>query len=209
MQRFVTFTGLAVPLERANVDTDQILPKQFLTRLERTGWGAYAFHNWRYLTDGSPDPDFVLNQPRYQGASILLAGDNFGCGSSREHAPWALADYGFRVILAPSFAVIFKNNCFQNGILAIELEPQMLGEWVRRVKATPGYRLTVDLKNQTLTGGDGFACLFSIDPFRKRSLLEGLDDVGLTLRNEAAIAAYEKAHARPWQAAVAGRTPKG
>ncbi len=209
MQKFHTFTGLAAPLERANVDTDQILPKQFLTGLERSGWGRYAFYNWRFLTDGSPDPGFVLNQPRYQGASILLAGENFGCGSSREHAPWALADFGFRVIIAPSYAVIFKNNCFQNGMLPIELETQMLEEWFRRVKETTGYRITVDLKNQTLTGGDGFACLFSVDPFRKRCLLEGLDDVGLTLQQEPAIAAYEQSHREPWRAAVAGSPRKG
>lgn len=206
MQKFTTFTGLAAPLDRANVDTDQILPKQFLTRVQRSGWGQFAFYNWRHLADGSPDPGFVLNQPRYRGASILLARENFGCGSSREHAPWALLDFGFRVIVAPSFAVIFKNNCFQNGVLPIELETQMLDEWFRRVQAKEGYVIQVNLKDQVLTGLDGFACQFGIDPFRKRSLLEGLDDIGLTLRDEAAIQAHEQAHRQPWQAAVAGVT---
>lgn len=206
MQKFTTFTGLAAPLDRANVDTDQILPKQFLTRVERSGWGRFAFYNWRHRPDGSPDPGFVLNQARFQGASILLARENFGCGSSREHAPWALLDFGFRVVIAPSFAVIFKNNCFQNGVLPIELEPQMQDEWFRRVLGQEGYRIQVNLKDQVLTGGDGFACQFGVDPFRKRCLLEGLDDIGLTLENEAAIQAYENAHRQPWQAAVAGAT---
>jgi 3-isopropylmalate/(R)-2-methylmalate dehydratase small subunit len=209
MQKFNSFRGLAVPLDRANVDTDQILPKQFLTRVERSGWGQYAFHNWRHRPDGAPDPGFVLNLPRYQGASILLARENFGCGSSREHAPWALLDFGLRVIIAPSYAVIFRNNCFQNGMLPIELEAQMLDEWFRRVEAQAGYGITIDLKGQTLTGDDGFACTFVVDPFRKRCLLEGLDDIGLTLEHQAAIQAYENSHDRPWQAAVAGATLKG
>lgn len=209
MQKFNTFRGLAVPLDRANVDTDQILPKQFLTRVERSGWGQFAFYNWRYQPDGAPEPSFVLNQPRYHGVSVLLARENFGCGSSREHAPWALADFGLRVIIAPSYAVIFRNNCFQNGMLPIELENQMLDEWFRRVEAQPGYGITVNLKDQTLTGDDGFACTFGVDPFRKHCLLEGLDDIGLTLEHQAAIEAYEQSHDRPWQAAVAGASRKG
>ncbi|MBI4797154.1 MAG: 3-isopropylmalate dehydratase small subunit [Desulfarculus sp.] len=206
MQKFTTFTGLAAPLDRANVDTDQILPKQFLTRVERSGWGQFAFYNWRHRPDGSPDPGFVLNQARYRGASILLARENFGCGSSREHAPWALLDFGFRVVIAPSFAVIFRNNCFQNGLLPIELEPQMQDEWFRRVQAKEGYVIQVNLRDQVLTGIDGFACQFGIDPFRKRCLLEGLDDIGLTLQDEAAIQTHEQTHRQPWQAAVAGVT---
>lgn len=206
MQKFVTFSGLAVPLDRANVDTDQILPKQFLTRVERSGWGQFAFYNWRHQPGGALDPAFVLNQPRYQGASILLTRENFGCGSSREHAPWALLDYGLRVVIAPSYAVIFKNNCFQNGLLPIELEAQMLDEWFRRAFSQEGYLIQVNLKDQVLTGSDGFACQFGVDPFRKRCLLEGLDDIGLTLEQEPAIKAFEDAHRQPWQAAVAGQT---
>ncbi len=204
MQKFVTFSGLAAVLDVANVDTDQIIPKQFLKLVSRDGFGQYAFYNWRFRADGSLDPGFVLNQERYRGAEVLLSRENFGCGSSREHAPWALLDYGFRVIVAPSFADIFKNNSAKNGILLIELEGQLLDEWFKRIQAQPGYRINVDLAGQVLTGSDGFACVFGVDPFKKRCLLEGLDDIGLTLRHEPAIAAYEQTHNQPWQAAVAG-----
>ncbi len=204
MQKFVKFSGLAAVLDVANVDTDQIIPKQFLKLVSREGFGQYAFYNWRFKADGSLDRDFVLNQPRYQGAEVLVSRENFGCGSSREHAPWALLDFGFRVVIAPSFADIFKNNSAKNGILLIELESQMVDEWIKRVAGGEGYRITVDLAGQVLTGSDGFACVFGIDPFKKRCLLEGLDDIGLTLQHEAAIAAYEQTHNQPWQAAVAG-----
>ncbi|MFZ5584835.1 MAG: 3-isopropylmalate dehydratase small subunit [Thermodesulfobacteriota bacterium] len=204
MQKFTTFTGLVAPLDLANVDTDAIIPKQFLKLVQRQGFGQYAFFNWRFNQDGSLVEDFVLNQPWYQGASILLARENFGCGSSREHAPWALMDYGFKVIIAPSFADIFKSNASKNGILLIELERQMMDEWLRRAQATPGYRITVDLAGQVLTGSDGFACVFAVDPFKKKCLLEGLDDIGLTLQHEDQIKAYEQSHQKPWQAAVAG-----
>lgn len=203
MKPFDTLTARVAPLDQPNVDTDQIVPKQFLKRVERTGFGQFLFYDWRFLPDGSPNPDFVLNQPRYQGAQILLTRENFGCGSSREHAPWALLDYGFRVIIAPSFADIFKNNCFKNGILPVELPAEVIDELFRRVNAQEGYELTVDLERQTIEGSDGFQCRFEIDPFRKRCLLEGLDDIGLTLQHEDKIAAYEAAHREPWQAAVA------
>ncbi|MDW8104374.1 MAG: 3-isopropylmalate dehydratase small subunit [Armatimonadota bacterium] len=205
MKPFEKLTALVAPLDQPNVDTDQIVPKQFLKRVERTGFGQFLFYDWRFLPDGSPNPDFVLNQPRYQGAQILLTRENFGCGSSREHAPWALLDYGFRVIIAPSFADIFKNNCFKNGILPVELPTEVVDNLFRRVTAQEGYQLTVDLEGQTLTGSDGFSCRFEIDPFRKRCLLEGLDDIGLTLQHEEKIAAYEATHREPWQAVVAGR----
>jgi len=208
MQKFHTFTGLVAPLDLSNVDTDQIIPKQFLKRVERDGFGRFAFFHWRFKTDDTPEPSFILNRPEYQKATILLARENFGCGSSREHAPWALLDFGFKVIVAPSFADIFKNNAFNNGMLLIELEPQMMDQWFQRALKGDGYRITVDLKAQTLTGSDGFACLFAVDPFRKKCLLEGLDEIGLTLQEEAAIKKYEEAHKQPWQAAVAGLTPR-
>lgn len=204
MEKFTVFTGLAAPLDRAHVDTDQLIPKQFLKRVEREGFGQYLFHNWRFRPDGAPEPGFVLNQPRYQGASVLLAGDNFGSGSSREHAPWALLDYGFRAVIAPSFADIFKNNSFKTGLLLIELDGQMLGEWFKRVEANEGYRITVDLGRQELLGSDGFACVFAIDPFHKRRLLLGLDDIGLTLEQHQAIQAYERTHNEPWRAGRPG-----
>lgn len=209
MEKFHTFTGLVVPLDQANVDTDQIIPKQFLKAVDREGFGKNLFYHWRYRGDGQPNPDFALNQARYRGASILLARENFGCGSSREHAPWAITDYGFRVVIAPSFADIFKGNAFKNGLLLIELPGQMMDEWFRRAQAVEGYRIQVDLAAQTLRGSDGFACNFGIDPFRKKCLLEGLDDIGLTLEKEAAIRAYEESHRQPWQAAVAGHQPRG
>ena len=208
MQKLNVFTGLAAPLDRAHVDTDQLMPKQFLKRVQRAGFGQFLFHNWRFGPGGAPDPGFVLNQPRYQGAAVLLARENFGCGSSREHAPWALMDYGFRAVIASSFADIFKNNSFKVGLLLIELEGQMMEEWFRRAEATEGYRIKVDLARQELVGSDGFACVFKIDPFHKRRLLEGLDDIDMTLEQEKAIKAYEATHREPWQAAVSGLTSR-
>jgi 3-isopropylmalate/(R)-2-methylmalate dehydratase small subunit len=199
MQAFTTHVGIVAPLDRANVDTDQIIPKQFLKRIERTGFGQFLFFDWRFLADGAPNPEFELNQPRLAGASILLARRNFGCGSSREHAPWALADYGFRVVIAPSFADIFFNNCFQNGMLPIRLSEQDVEELFRRADAAgrdgPPYRLHVDLAAGTVADDGGFLRSFTVDPFRRRCLLEGLDDIGLTLKHVEEIAAWEAAHA--------------
>ncbi len=194
MQSFRVHTGIAVPLDRDNVDTDQIIPKQFLKSIERTGFGKNLFFDWRYLSDGTPDPAFVLNQPQYAGASILVAGKNFGCGSSREHAPWALADYGFRAIVAPSFADIFRNNCLKNGLLAVTLPEEALEHFSQRAAEVKGYQVTVDLERRLVLDGQEFTVSFSIDEFARRCLLEGLDDIGLTLQHEAAIAAYEARH---------------
>ncbi|HBY95990.1 MAG: 3-isopropylmalate dehydratase small subunit [Ardenticatenaceae bacterium] len=190
MQPFNTHTGRVAVLDRVNVDTDQIIPKQFLKRVERTGFGQFLFYDWRYLLDGTPNPDFELNAPEAQGATILIAGANFGCGSSREHAPWAILDYGFRVVVAPSFADIFYNNCFQNGILLITLPQQMVEDLMRRA-APGGYELTADLEAQTLVGSDGFRTEFSMDSFRRHALLHGLDDIELTLHLDDKIATYE------------------
>lgn len=199
MQAFTTHVGNVAPLDRANVDTDQIIPKQFLKRIERTGFGQFLFFDWRFLADGTPNPEFELNRPRLSGASILLARRNFGCGSSREHAPWALADYGFRVVIAPSFADIFFNNCFQNGMLPIRLSEEDVEELFRRANAAgpdgPPYRLHVDLAAGTVADDSGFQRSFTVDPFRRRCLLEGLDDIGLTLKHVDEIAAWEAAHA--------------
>src|ERR1044071_2618142 len=192
MNRFHKHTGIVAPLDRANVDTDQIIPKQFLKRIERTGFGEFLFYDWRYLPDGQLNPSFVLNQPRYKGAAILVAGKNFGCGSSREHAPWALGEYGFRVIIAPSFADIFANNCFKNGMLPIVLTPEQVQEIMRRTKQREGYELSVDLERQTIEDSEGLAILFTVGEFQRYCLLEGLDDIGLTLRHEDAIQAYER-----------------
>ncbi|MEW6542740.1 MAG: 3-isopropylmalate dehydratase small subunit [Nitrospirota bacterium] len=200
MEPFTTLTGLVAPLDRVNVDTDQIIPKQFLKTIKRTGLKEGLFLDWRTKQDGSPDPDFFINQPRYRGATILLARDNFGCGSSREHAPWALLDYGIRCLIAPSFADIFYNNCFQNGILPVVLKAEEVQALFHAVAAREGYRLTVDLAAQTVTTPDGTVYRFDVDPFRKDCLLKGLDSIGLTLQHEAAITAYErrrKAEA-PW-----------
>jgi 3-isopropylmalate/(R)-2-methylmalate dehydratase small subunit len=200
MQPFTTLTGLVAPLDRVNVDTDQIIPKQYLKTIKRTGLKEGLFFDWRRKADGSSDPAFFLNQPRYQGATILLTRDNFGCGSSREHAPWALLDQGFRCIIAPSFADIFYNNCFLNGILPVVLKPDEVQALLRVVAASEGYQLTVDLAKQTITTPDGITYRFDVDAFRKDCLLRGLDSVGLSLQHEAAIAAYEqrrKAEA-PW-----------
>ncbi len=194
MKSFNKHTGLVLPLERANVDTDQIIPKQFLKRVERTGFGEFLFYDWRYLQDGQLNPSFVLNEPRYQGASILVADKNFGCGSSREHAPWALGEYGFRVIIAPTFADIFANNCFKNGMLPITLTPEQVQEIMRRAQQQEGYELTVDLERQTVEDSQGLSILFVVSEFQRYCLLEGLDDIGLTLRHEDAISAYELSH---------------
>jgi 3-isopropylmalate/(R)-2-methylmalate dehydratase small subunit len=203
MEKFVTFKGLALPLDMAHVDTDQIVPKQFLKRVQREGFGEFLFHGHRFDTDGELIEDFILHHPRYAGAEVLLTRENFGSGSSREHAPWALMDYGFRAVIAPSFADIFKGNCAKIGLLTIELDNRLMDEWFKRVEQQEGYTIEVDLKEQALTGSDGFACFFTIDPFKKHCLINGLDEIGLTLENETEIAAYEQAHAAPWQAGVA------
>ena len=194
MQAFTKHRGLVAPLNRANVDTDQIIPKQFLKRVERTGFGEFLFYDWRYLPDGQPNPAFVLNEPRYQGASILVADKNFGCGSSREHAPWALGEFGFRAVIAPSFADIFANNCFKNGMLPITLTAEQVQEIMRRAQQQEGYELTVDLERQTIEDSLGLSILFVVGEFQRYCLLEGLDDIGLTLRHEDAIKAYELSH---------------
>jgi 3-isopropylmalate/(R)-2-methylmalate dehydratase small subunit len=181
-------------MDRSNVDTDQIIPKQFLKRIERTGFGQFLFFDWRYLDDGTDNPEFELNRPEYRGASVLMARRNFGCGSSREHAPWALEDYGFRVLIAPSFADIFYNNCFKNGILPIKLDEATVDDLFARAAAHQGYTLAVSLENSTITDAYGLSLKFEIDAFRRHCLLNGLDDIGLTLQHEPKIAAYERAH---------------
>jgi 3-isopropylmalate/(R)-2-methylmalate dehydratase small subunit len=200
MQPFTQITGLVAPLDRVNVDTDQIIPKQFLKTIKRTGLREGLFFDWRKRKDGSPDPEFFLNQPRYQGATILLTRDNFGCGSSREHAPWALLDQGFRCVIAPSFADIFYNNCFQNGILPIVLMAAEVLSIMKEVVGTEGYRLTVDLGTQSVTTPGGTTYRFDVVPFRKECLYRGLDSIGLTLQHEAAITAYEQRRKQdaPW-----------
>jgi len=192
MNPFRSHTGLVVPLDRPNVDTDQIIPKQFLKRVERTGFGEFLFYDWRVLPGGQPDPSFPLNESRYQGASILIAGKNFGCGSSREHAPWSLADYGFRAIIAPSFADIFANNCLKNGLLPLTLDDAEVSELMRRANQIEDYRVTVDLEGKTVSDAHGFAATFEIDDFQRYCLLEGLDDIGLTLKHESEITRYEQ-----------------
>jgi 3-isopropylmalate/(R)-2-methylmalate dehydratase small subunit len=194
MRPFTLHAGLVVPMDRSNVDTDQIIPKQFLKRIERTGFGQFLFFDWRYLDDGSPNAKFELNLPQHAGASILLARRNFGCGSSREHAPWALEDYGFRAILAPSFADIFYNNCFKNGMLPIRLDEARINDLFARAAAHPGYRLTIDLEKQTISDEYGLSLPFEVDAFRRHCLLNGLDDIGLTLQHADRIAAFEAAH---------------
>ncbi len=190
MEPFVKIKGLVATLDRVNVDTDQIIPKQFLKRIERTGYGQFLFYDWRLNEDGSPNPDFELNAPQFKGASILLTRDNFGCGSSREHAPWALLDYGFHSILAPSFADIFYNNCFKNGMLPVQLPQDQISELFEWVGANPGVQLTVDLESQTLSG-DSLEYPFEVDPFRRECLLKGLNDIDLTLQYEEQIREYE------------------
>lgn len=191
MEPFVVHKGIAAPLDRVNVDTDAIVPKQFLKRIERTGFGQFLFYEWRFTPDGEPNPSFVLNQPRYQGATILLARNNFGCGSSREHAPWALLDYGFRAIIAPSFADIFYNNCFKNGILPIKLAEEQVDELFKRTAQHENYQLTIDLQQQRITDDHGLSYPFEVDEYRRYCLLNGLDDIGITLQYEDKIAAYE------------------
>ena len=192
MKPFRIHQGTVAPLDRANVDTDQIIPKQFLKRIERTGFGQFLFYDWRFLQTGEPDSSFVLNEPRYLGTSILVAGKNFGCGSSREHAPWALGDYGFRAIIAPSFADIFANNCMKNGLLPVTLADDEVKAITERAQSIENYKLTIDLERRTVTDGRDFSASFSIDDFQRHCLLEGLDDIGLTLLYEADIAAYEE-----------------
>ena len=192
MEPFISVTGTVAPLDRVNADTDQIIPKQFLKRIERTGFGKFLFFDWRYLEDGeTPNPDFELNRPEYRDAPILVAGKNFGCGSSREHAPWALHDYGFRALVAPTFADIFYNNCFKNGILPVTLPEDTVNQLLARASQNPGYALTVDLESQTVSDAQGFSVHFTVDPFRRELLLKGLDDIGLTLEHEADITDYE------------------
>lgn len=209
MDKLNKFDGLVAALDRANVDTDQIIPKQYLKSIHRSGFGPNLFDDWRYLDPGEPgmdhgkrrvNPDFVLNQPRYKGAQILLARDNFGCGSSREHAPWALLDYGFRMVIAPSYADIFFNNCFNNGILPVVLPAATIDRLFAEVAATPGYRLKLDLAAQTLIAPGGQAITFEVDAFRKHRLINGLDDIGLTLQHVNEIKAYETRRRReaPW-----------
>jgi len=209
MEKFTTLNGLVAPLDRANVDTDAIIPKQFLKSIKRSGFGPNLFDEWRYLDHGepgmdnskrAPNPNFVLNQERYRGAQILLARDNFGCGSSREHAPWALLDFGFRTLIAPSFADIFFNNCFKNGMLAIVLDAGIVDRLFQETEATNGYRLRVDLNAQTVTTPGGETFRFEVDPTRKNNLLNGLDEIGLTLQHADEIRAFEeKLHrAQPW-----------
>lgn len=195
MKSFTTHTGRVVAMDRANVDTDQIIPKQFLKRIERTGFGQFLFFDWRQLPDGWADPEFELNRPENQGATILLARRNFGCGSSREHAPWALEDYGFRALVAPSFADIFYNNCFKNGLLPVRLSEEQVEELFQRAAKHDGYALTIDLHSRTLRDEHGLEYRFEVDDFRRHSLLNGLDDIGLTLAHKDKIAAYEAAHA--------------
>jgi len=194
MRAFTRHTGTPVPLPRVNVDTDQIIPKQFLKRIERTGFGQYLFNDWRFRPDGTPDPDFELNAPRYTGADILLAGRNFGCGSSREHAVWALDDYGFRAVIAESFADIFYNNCLGNGLLPVTLPAPVMDELFTRAQRD-NYTLTVDLEREVVEDGDGFFAPFTLDPFHRYRLLDGLDDIAITLQHESEIAAYERARA--------------
>jgi 3-isopropylmalate/(R)-2-methylmalate dehydratase small subunit len=220
MEKFTTLTSVAMPLDRSNVDTDQIIPKQFLKRIERTGYGEFLFFDWRRTATGEPDPTFVLNDPRYKGAQILVAGKNFACGSSREHAAWALSDYGFRsviapnfacgssrehaawalenfgfrVVIAPSFADIFFSNAGKNGIVLVKLSEPQVAQLLNNAQTTLGYQLTVSLKDQTVTDGRGFKASFDVDPFRKFCLVEGLDDIGLTLRHEAELDAFEAKH---------------
>ena len=209
MEAFTTLTGTVAPLDRANVDTDAIIPKQFLKSIHRTGFGPNLFDEWRYLDHGEPGQDcsnrplnqnFVLNQARYQGVEILLTRQNFGCGSSREHAPWALLDYGFRAIIGPSFADIFYNNCFKNGILPVVLDESVVDALFRAVDTIPGYKLTIDLQTQTITAPDGKNWRFKIDDFRKYRLINGLDEIGLTLQHADEIVAYEKRRKQetPW-----------
>lgn len=201
MQPFRKHTGLVAPLDRVNVDTDQIIPKQFLKRIERTGFGQFLFYDWRFSGDGKKLADFVLHQPRYERATILVAGRNFGCGSSREHAVWALADFGFRAVIASSFADIFANNSLKNGLLTVRLDEAQVAEIMHRAKETENYQLTIDLEKLRVEDEQGFSASFHMDEFSRHCLLNGLDDIGLTLQHEAAIADYEAKH--PVRTAIA------
>jgi len=194
MQPFSLHTGLVATMDRANVDTDQIIPKQFLKRIERTGFGQYLFFDWRFHEDGTDNPDFELNRPEFAGATILVARRNFGSGSSREHAVWALADYGFRSVIAPSFADIFYNNCFKNGILPVVLADATIDQIFQRVAAQTGYQLTVDLEQQQVSDSQGLQVSFEVEAARRERMLNGLDDIAMTLKHESAISAYEAAH---------------
>ena len=194
MEKFTTLTSIAAPLDRANVDTDQIIPKQFLKRIERTGYGEFLFFDWRKNAAGQTDPAFVLNDPRYKGARILIAGKNFACGSSREHAAWALENFGFRVVIAPSFADIFFSNAGKNGIVLVRLSEEQVNTLMNNAKTIANYQLTVSLEEQTVTDSLGFKASFEVDAFRKFCLIEGLDDIGLTLRHAAALDAFEAKH---------------
>ncbi|MDB5865461.1 MAG: 3-isopropylmalate dehydratase small subunit [Betaproteobacteria bacterium] len=209
MEKFVREEGLVVPLDRANVDTDAIIPKQFLKSIKRTGFGPNLFDEWRYLDRGEPDmdsssrplnPDFILNQPRYRGATVLVSRENFGCGSSREHAPWALLQYGFQAVIAPSFADIFYNNSLKNGLLLIKFEPKIVDQLIRDAQGKEGYRLAVDLEDQSVTTPTGEIFKFDIDPFRKQCIMNGTDDIGLTLTHADEIRAFETKHkqSQPW-----------
>ncbi|MBI5437382.1 MAG: 3-isopropylmalate dehydratase small subunit [Nitrosomonadales bacterium] len=209
MDKFISLVGIVAPLDRANVDTDAIIPKQFLKSIKRSGFGPNLFDEWRYMDVGEPgmdnskrslNPNFILNLPRYRGASVLLARENFGCGSSREHAPWALEDYGFRAIIAPSFADIFFNNCFKNGLLPIRLVAEQVEALFKAVEANAGYKLKIDLEQQSITAPDGTVYQFEVEAFRKHCLMNGLDDIGLTLQHVGEIADYEAKYqaAQPW-----------
>ncbi|GED56322.1 3-isopropylmalate dehydratase small subunit [Brevibacillus formosus] len=191
MNPFVIHTGVVAPLDRVNVDTDAIIPKQFLKRIERSGFGQFLFYEWRFTVDGEPIDSFILNTPAYKESTVLLARNNFGCGSSREHAPWALLDYGFRCVIAPSFADIFYNNCFKNGILPIKLSEEQVDELFNRAQNKPNYQLTIDLQEQVVRDNDGLSYPFEVDSYRRYCLLNGLDDIGITLQYEDKIAAYE------------------
>ena len=198
MEKFTKLKSIVAPLDRSNVDTDQIIPKQFLKRVERTGFGEFAFFDWRYLEDGVLNPDFILNEDRYQGANILVSGRNFGSGSSREHAPWALSEMGYRAIIATSFADIFRNNCMQNGMLPVILSESDVDTIMARALRGSGYAVTVDLESQTVTDDQGLSASFEVDPFRKNSLLEGLDDIGITMTLGDAIDSFEEKRTARW-----------
>ena len=198
MEKFTKLKSIVAPLDRSNVDTDQIIPKQFLKRVERTGFGEFAFFDWRYLEDGVLNPDFILNEDRYQGANILVSGRNFGSGSSREHAPWALSEMGYRAIIATSFADIFRNNCMQNGMLPVILSESDVDTIMARALRGSGYAVTVDLESQTVTDDQGLSASFEVDPFRKNSLLEGLDDIGITMTLGEAIDSFEEKRTARW-----------
>ena len=203
MLPFRIHTGIVAPLDRPNIDTDQIIPKQFLKRVERTGFGEFLFYDWRYTIGDKPNPSFVLNEARYEGATVLVTGRNFGCGSSREHAPWALLDFGFRAIIAPTFADIFANNCMKNGILPVVLTEDEVNELMRRAGTLENYRVTVDLERCVVSDTQGFSATFGIDDFRRNCLIEGLDDIDLTLKYEPQVSTYEAQRAK-WRLSVSG-----